>query len=81
MLRILKLAKGGMMKFMTEQLKISLATLRLVFFLLLFILAMHISACLYVMVGSLNSTEVLENAFNDYTNTWLSGRIGDNETL
>lgn len=57
LLRILKLIKdkNKFMKVMTEMLQMSLAIERMIFFLLVFALSMHLAACLFLIIGSIQA--------------------------
>ena len=69
LLRILKIMKekSKLLKSINEFLKLGLSFERLFFFLLVFIILVHISPCLWVMIASLSS--------EDFTETWVESLL------
>lgn len=60
LLRMLKIVKekNKLLKQLTDFLKIGLGFERLFFFVLIFLLSMHLAACLWLLVATINAEEV-----------------------
>lgn len=70
LLRVLKIIKdkNKLVKYLTDWLKIGLGFERLFFFIIIFILGMHLSACFWLITASFTADEKDE----EYTGTWLN---------
>jgi hypothetical protein len=77
LLRILKIVKdkNKFLKYLTEWLKIGLGFERLFFFIIIFLLGMHLSACFWLITASFMATEILDadgdSAGQSFEGTWL----------
>lgn len=67
LIRILKIIKdkNKMVTFMSTWLKLGLGFERLMFFFIVFILGMHLSACFWLICASIETTS------DDFEGTWL----------
>lgn len=74
LLRVLKIIqhKNNLVSFLTqwsEWMKLGLGMERLMFFIIIFILMIHLSACLWIITATINSS----TEENNYEGTWLHG--------
>lgn len=61
LLRVLKIIKdkNKFIKYLTEWLKIGLGFERLFFFIIIFVLGMHLFACFWLITASFNATDII----------------------
>lgn len=86
MLKIFK-EHNKLQKFLTDFLSIGLGFQRLFFFIMIFLLLLHIVSCLWLIVASLYADEIIINPNTtnekielDYTGTWLEDYAKLNHT-
>lgn len=81
LLRILKVFKehSKLQKFMSDFLSLGLGFQRLIFFIIIFMLLLHIMCCLWLIVASINADDIMkidpktgeEYSESSYEGTWL----------
>lgn len=68
MLRIVR-DKNKMIMYLTQWLKLGLGLERLMFFIVIFMLGLHVSACFFIITAAMN---VEEDGDKTYKGTWLN---------